>query len=404
MVRRSSRRPLWRIFAGSALGVGAMAAFAWFAATRGEPTFPQDDEMTITLPDASPALAADVRAVDRTARTAGASTPPAAAAAESSGTVIETSSGAAPSESHELAGPELPAPTGALAAMQIDERGPSEPAQTPASRPAPPDAAGDLTAGRVRDQTVSGNPRLQAGRRLLESGAVLEARNELNAVLRNAQSPEEQREARALLTRAADETLFTKRLLPNDPLVDTAVIEPGDVLVNIAKRYDTTAEALMVMNGITNPRTIRAGQRLKAPKAAFRAEIDKSEFRLDVYLGEQYVRSYRVGLGSDHGTPEGVWRVRDRLENPTYYPSASAPEKRIMPPDDPNNPLGEFWVGLEGIEGAAVGQEGFGIHGTIEPESIGKAVSLGCIRMHNEDVGFLFKLMTPGKSTVAVRP
>jgi lipoprotein-anchoring transpeptidase ErfK/SrfK len=125
---------------------------------------------------------------------------------------------------------------------------------------------------------------------------------------------------------------------------------------------------------------------------------------MDVYLGELYVRSYRVGLGTENGTPEGVWKVKDRLENPTYYPPASATDKRIIAPDDPNNPLGKRWIGLVGMEGDAVGHDGYGIHGTIDPDSIGKAVSLGCIRMHNEDVAFLYKLMTPGRSTVTILP
>ena len=133
-------------------------------------------------------------------------------------------------------------------------------------------------------------------------------------------------------------------------------------------------------------------------------KIYKSKFRMDVYLQDLYIRSFRVALGSENGTPEGVWRVKNRLENPTYYPPASATDKRIIAPDDPNNPLGKRWIGLEGIEGACVGHEGFGIHGTIEPDSIGKAVSLGCVRMHNEDVALLYKLLQPGKSQVTILP
>ena len=160
----------------------------------------------------------------------------------------------------------------------------------------------------------------------------------------------------------------------------------------------------MVVNRISNPRALRADQKIKVLRGPFHARIYKSKFRLDVYLGDVFVRSYRVGLGAENGTPEGVWRVKERLENPTYYPSPSAADKRIIAADDPNNPLGEHWIGLEGIDGEARGREGYGIHGTIEPESIGKAVSLGCIRMHNEDVAFLYKLMLPGKSTVTVLP
>ena len=85
-------------------------------------------------------------------------------------------------------------------------------------------------------------------------------------------------------------------------------------------------------------------------------------------------------------------------------PPTSAPIKRVIPPDDPKNPLGEHWIGLKGIDGDAVGREGYGIHGTIEPEAIGKAVSLGCVRMQNRDVEFLYKLLLPGHSTVTTLP
>jgi lipoprotein-anchoring transpeptidase ErfK/SrfK len=163
-------------------------------------------------------------------------------------------------------------------------------------------------------------------------------------------------------------------------------------------------EVIMSINGIPAPEKIRAGQKLKIPRGPFHARIYKSDFRLDVYLGDVYVRSYRVGLGATGSTPEGIWRVKERLPNPTYYPSASATDKRIIPPDDPNNPLGEHWIGLEGIDGAAVGHDGYGIHGTIEPDSIGKAVSLGCVRMHNEDVAALFGMLLPGKSQVTIYP
>ena len=58
----------------------------------------------------------------------------------------------------------------------------------------------------------------------------------------------------------------------------------------------------------------------------------------------------------------------------------------------------------KGVKGDAVGHEGYGIHGTIEPDSIGKAVSRGCVRMLNEDVKTLFSMLLPGKSTVTVLP
>jgi lipoprotein-anchoring transpeptidase ErfK/SrfK len=75
----------------------------------------------------------------------------------------------------------------------------------------------------------------------------------------------------------------------------------------------------------------------------------------------------------------------------------------VIAGDDPKNPLGERWIGLTGIDGHAVGKQSYGIHGTIEPDSIGKQASMGCIRMRNEDVEMVFDMLTEGKSVVVVR-
>jgi len=192
--------------------------------------------------------------------------------------------------------------------------------------------------------------------------------------------------------------------VPNDSAVDSYTIQAGDVLLNIGRNYHVPHEVLMQINGIPDATKIRQDQKLKVPRGPFHLKIYKSRFRMDVYLQDLYVRSYRVGLGTENGTPEGVWKVKNRLENPTYYPPSSATDKKIFAPDDPENPLGKRWIGLEGVEGEAVGHEGYGIHGTIDPDSIGKAVSLGCIRMHNEDVAFLYMLLMPGQSTVTILP
>jgi len=251
----------------------------------------------------------------------------------------------------------------------------------------------------------SNNPAIEAARQRYGEGKPIEARHALNALLAQGKlARADQAEVRKLLTTIADETIFAKRRLPDDPLVDLYAVQTGDVLVRIGREFKVPPEVLMRINGIKSASALRAEQKIKVLRGPFHAKIYKSDFRMDVYLQDLYVRSFRVGLGADQGTPEGVWRVKERLENPTYYPPASAETKRIIPPDDPQNPLGEHWIGLEGLEGDAQGRYGYGIHGTIEPESVGKAVSLGCVRMHNEDVVLLFALLLPGQSTVTVLP
>ena len=250
----------------------------------------------------------------------------------------------------------------------------------------------------------TGNAQISAARRLMDGGKLIEARTALNTLLSGTLRPAEQAEVRGLLTKLSNDTVFSKQIAANDPLIEIYTVQSGDNLIKIARSYTVPSEALMLVNGITDAGRLRIGQKLKIPRGPFNLRIYLAQFRMDVYLQDTYVRSYPVGLGVDRGTPLGVWRVKERLMNPTYYPPASATDKRVIAPGDPNNPLGERWIGLEGLEGAAVGQSGFGIHGTIEPDSIGKAVSHGCIRMHNEDVALVYQLMKPGKSKVTTLP
>ncbi len=237
-----------------------------------------------------------------------------------------------------------------------------------------------------------------------ESGDPLSLRSDLNSRLRGASSPTERAELRRRLAQLAEETVFSPAVQPGDTLFEIVEVRPGDRLIGIGKRYDVPAEAIMLINRIPDATKLRAGQKLKVPRGPFEVRISVGEFRLDLYLQDAYVRSFPVGLGASSSTPQGVWVVKERLENPTYYPPASARDKRIIPPNDPKNPLGEHWIGLSGVEGSAVGQEGFGIHGTIEPESIGKMASMGCVRMHNDDVAWLYRFLAPGKTRVTIGP
>jgi lipoprotein-anchoring transpeptidase ErfK/SrfK len=95
------------------------------------------------------------------------------------------------------------------------------------------------------------------------------------------------------------------------------------------------------------------------------------------------VKTWRVAVGAP-GTPSpaGEFRVANRIERPTYY----APGKVIGP--GPANPLGTRWIGLS--------LRGYGIHGTNEPDSIGRRASHGCIRLRNADVEELFEMVRPG--------
>jgi L,D-transpeptidase ErfK/SrfK len=109
--------------------------------------------------------------------------------------------------------------------------------------------------------------------------------------------------------------------------------------------------------------------------------------------GRLRVRIYPVGIGiSGWETPEGVFTISNRVENPTWIvPHAIGLERPELPPTvppGPENPLGDFWLGLS--------RPGYGIHGTSEPFGVGRRVSHGCLRLYPEDIRDLFERVEIG--------
>jgi lipoprotein-anchoring transpeptidase ErfK/SrfK len=259
-------------------------------------------------------------------------------------------------------------------------------------------------AGSAPPPTGSFAERVASTLRLYQSGERIEARHRLNAMLAETRNPSEAGELRKQLTQISEETIFSRLRVPNDPLIAEQRVEPKENLIDIAARFDVPHQAILLVNPGLDPKKLRPGMDLKIPRGPFHLKISKTAFRLDLYLQDLYIRSFAVGLGGETDTPTGVWKIVDRQVDPTYYPPATAADKRVIPGKDPRNPLGSYYLKLDGIEGDSVGRAGFAIHGTNEPQSIGRAESLGCIRMLNEDVEYLYKLVRSQKSLVTISP
>ena len=119
------------------------------------------------------------------------------------------------------------------------------------------------------------------------------------------------------------------------------------------------------------------------PAPVRRIVISLAQKQLTVFEGESTLKTYQVAVGkSSTPSPAGRYTIVNRIDHPTWYAHGNP----VAP--GPRNPLGTRWIGLS--------KSGYGIHGTNEPESIGKAVSHGCIRMRNADVEELFALVQPG--------
>lgn len=228
----------------------------------------------------------------------------------------------------------------------------------------------------------------------------LDARTQLNRALLVGLPPAQRREARERLAELAEEMIFGSRRIKGDPLVAGYVIKSGEVLVDIAKRHKVTAQLLAKINNLKDVNRIRAGQNIKLIEGPFHVEIHKSTHEMFLYLQDTFVRRFQVGLGEDGSTPVGVWKIKNKLTNPTYYPPRGG---KIVLADDPENPLGERWIGLEGLEGEAAGQERYGIHGTNDPDSIGTNQSLGCVRLLNEDVEWVYDVLVMKHSRVTIK-
>ncbi|WP_340022656.1 L,D-transpeptidase [Paenibacillus sp. FSL K6-1096] len=100
--------------------------------------------------------------------------------------------------------------------------------------------------------------------------------------------------------------------------------------------------------------------------------VDKQKHRLALASGNIILRNYAVGLGGDK-TPEGEFAISDKVVNPNGRDN------------------GEF-----GSRGMQLSDSNYAIHGTNEPDSIGKDESLGCIRMSRKDIEELFAMVPMG--------
>ena len=231
---------------------------------------------------------------------------------------------------------------------------------------------------------------------------IIEARTFFNDALPICQNPHQRAMVKKQLYELANKWLFSKTIFPEDKLCGSYKVQPGELLSNIGKRYNVPYEILMEINSISRPEALRAGQIIKVINGPFHARVHRSTFTMDLYLQNIYIKSFPVGLGQiGLETPLGLWLVKKdgKLIAPTWSDPVTG---KLYNADDPDYPLGSRWIGLEGIKGDAVGRNGFAIHGTKDPNEIGKASSRGCIRLHNGNAVLAYNLLMPGFSRVEV--
>jgi lipoprotein-anchoring transpeptidase ErfK/SrfK len=196
----------------------------------------------------------------------------------------------------------------------------------------------------------------------------------------------------------------------------------------LAEMFHTTPEVLMALNSPETP--LRPGTRVvfpnalptsraypadlpqtwratldmlnvdaRAPRAA-KIVVDKSESVLKVFDDrDRLVAQFQVTTGSTHDPlPIGRWKITAADYNPKfrYNPAlfwdADPSDKKAMLPPGPNGPVGVVWLDLS--------KEHYGIHGTPEPELIGRTASHGCVRLTNWNAARLSLMVKPGTPVV----
>ncbi|MBC7835033.1 MAG: LysM peptidoglycan-binding domain-containing protein [Phycisphaerales bacterium] len=292
--------------------------------------------------------------------------------------------------------------------------------QTPASATPKGTPAGSPTATAELQQLLSAAERAQKENR------VVDARATLNRALLDPGASEADKEAiRRWASQLNESLVFSPAVTQGDSVAETYTIAKGDSLAKITSRLGLGIDwrALQRINRLADPGRIQVGQKIKVLRGPFHAVVDKSAFRLDLYAGEPvapsaaakpsradgmepgwiYIRSYSVGLGEKSGTPTATFMVKpkSKLLNP-HWVNPRTGEK--FSGENPKNPIGEHWLGLEGLDETSKMFAGYGLHGTIQPESIGKEMSMGCVRMGADDISQVWELLEEGVSVVRIVP
>ena len=167
-----------------------------------------------------------------------------------------------------------------------------------------------------------------------------------------------------------------------DPAPATAKGEAGKATVAAAATKETAVAAA------ASQAKTEAGA-AKADASTRLIVVSLEDHRLALMVDGKVKAIYAVATGkASTPSPTGTFTIADRVANPTYYHDG-----RVIPPG-PENPVGDRWMGLS--------RDGYGIHGTNEPRSIGKAASHGCIRMGRRDVEALFAQVRTGDTVEIV--
>ncbi|HEX3889868.1 MAG TPA: L,D-transpeptidase [Verrucomicrobiae bacterium] len=175
----------------------------------------------------------------------------------------------------------------------------------------------------------------------------------------------------------------------------------------VAEKSHSHPALIRQLNPNVDWTNISAGTILKIPNVNYPEPAGKAAF-VTIYLSEKFLEAFdeQTNLlahfpcsiaAKVEKRPVGELHVVVVAPDPNYTldpelfpesPEAKTLDHKIILPPGPNNPVGIAWIGLD--------KTGYGIHGSPNPEQIGRTESHGCFRLANWDAAYLLKLVWIG--------
>ena len=197
-----------------------------------------------------------------------------------------------------------------------------------------------------------------------------------------------------LLDKLAGSVIFSRQHTLQPPYR----VNPGETLDEIASRHDVPWRLLAKINGIDDPRALEPGQTLKVLRGPFTAMVSLSRRELTLFLDKSYAGRFPISIGSDRPPQEGVFQVRDKMVERTHYDRTG----REIPPGNPDNPYGKFWLGLGGKYDRGVASD-LGIHAAAVWNGPGGPPGRGCIGLNARDAEDLYDILSLGSTVIIKR-
>jgi hypothetical protein len=228
---------------------------------------------------------------------------------------------------------------------------------------------------------------MQAIQKNLEAGRLAESHLALSTLYDNPDLPPAQaRQVTELLDQLAGTVIYSRQHF----LEQAYIVQSGDTLDRIAEQYNVPSLLLARINGITNPQQLEPGRELKVVRGPFNAIIHLERHELSLMVGGRYAGRFAIGVGCDQPKLEGEYVVREKNTNPLYR----GPGGVTTAGGDLRNPLGKFWIGLS---------DNVGLHGTVDPQNIGRDDNRGTICLGDRDIDDLYGILSVGSRVVIQR-